>query len=71
MAARQALVSHVQSLVGNKVKLERLLNASFNYLGIQDLREVPLSVMSTLEQVGARGEVRVTEAGVRGKVSRT
>ena len=34
-----------------KAKLERLLNVSFHYLGLQDLREVPLAVMNTLEQV--------------------
>jgi hypothetical protein len=50
-AAKSALINHVQTLQGNKVKLERLLNASFHYLGIQELREVPLAVMNALEQV--------------------
>ena len=35
-----------------KAKLERLLHVSFHYLGIQELRDVPLAVMNTLDQVG-------------------
>jgi hypothetical protein len=31
--------------------MERLLNSSFRYLGIQDLRDVPLAVMEKLEKV--------------------
>ncbi len=36
-----------------KAKLERLLNASFHFLGIAELRDVPIAVMNTLEQVCA------------------
>jgi hypothetical protein len=35
--------------------MERLLNSSFRYLGIQDLRDVPLAVMEKLEKVGGAG----------------
>lgn len=54
VAARLALLSKVQQMTEtDKVKLERLLNASFKYLGIQELREVPVAVMEKLEKVGA------------------
>lgn len=36
----------------DQVRLERLLNNSFKYLGIPELKEVPLAVMEKLEQVG-------------------
>ena len=55
-----------------KAKLERLLNVSFHYLGLQDLREVPLAVMSTLDQVSplaswlAIGEVYSEQECARG-----
>jgi len=52
-AARQALMARVQSLDAreHRVKLERLLNASFKYLGMYELREVPFAVMEKLENV--------------------
>ena len=34
-----------------QAKLKRLLQTSFMYLGLQELREVPMAIMSTLEQV--------------------
>lgn len=52
-AAKQKLLSQVQNMTveKRKVKLERLLNASFKYLGIQELRDVPVAVMEKLEKV--------------------
>ena len=38
--------------VAHRVRLERLLNASFVYLGLAELKDVPLAVMERLEQVG-------------------
>ena len=51
--AKQALLSKVSSKdpEPDPAHLEALLNASFNYLGIPELREVPLSIMNTLEKV--------------------
>ncbi len=40
-----------QALVEDRLRLERLLAASFMYIGIPELREVPLAVMEKLEQV--------------------
>uniref|UniRef100_A0A7S0RMM1 Uncharacterized protein n=1 Tax=Chlamydomonas leiostraca TaxID=1034604 RepID=A0A7S0RMM1_9CHLO len=52
VAAKQALLTKVQQMKDtDKVKLERLLNASFKYLGIQELRDVPVAVMEKLEKV--------------------
>ena len=52
-AAKRTLLSKVQHMnaQGDRVKLERLLNASFKYLGISELREVPMAVMEKLEEV--------------------
>ena len=42
-----------------QAKLKRLLQASFMYLGLQELREVPMAIMSTLEQVLFEGRITV------------
>lgn len=52
LAARHMLLAKVQHQMEDRVKLERLLNVSFKYLGIQELREVPLAVMEKLDKVG-------------------
>jgi hypothetical protein len=48
---------HAQSLDAreHRVKLERLLNSSFKYLGMYELREVPFAVMEKLESVSESG----------------
>eukprot|EP00195_Chlamydomonas_chlamydogama_P014869 CAMPEP_0202909070 /NCGR_PEP_ID=MMETSP1392-20130828/48159_1 /ASSEMBLY_ACC=CAM_ASM_000868 /TAXON_ID=225041 /ORGANISM="Chlamydomonas chlamydogama, Strain SAG 11-48b" /LENGTH=701 /DNA_ID=CAMNT_0049598681 /DNA_START=412 /DNA_END=2517 /DNA_ORIENTATION=- len=48
-AAKQCLLARITDL--DKIKLERLLNVSFAFLGIQELREVPMAVMDKLEKV--------------------
>ncbi|PNH00841.1 Negative elongation factor B [Tetrabaena socialis] len=53
--AKERLLSRVAALDcrADKARLERLLAASFPYLGMSDMREVPLAVMERLERVPA------------------
>ncbi|KAJ9523865.1 hypothetical protein QJQ45_020067 [Haematococcus lacustris] len=52
-SAKRQLLASVQQCdaQGERLKLERLLAASFTYLGFQELREVPLAVMEKLDAV--------------------
>ncbi|KAG2491041.1 hypothetical protein HYH03_010488 [Edaphochlamys debaryana] len=56
--AKERLLSRVAALSGrdpgDKARLERLLAGSFTYLGMADMREVPLAVMERLERVPAQ-----------------
>ncbi|GLC43520.1 hypothetical protein PLESTM_001482300 [Pleodorina starrii] len=54
--AKERLLGRVAALDsrGDKARLERLLAASFTYLGMADMREVPLAVMERLERVPAQ-----------------
>jgi hypothetical protein len=52
---------------GDRVRMERLLNSSFLYLGVADLKDVPLAVMEKLDKVrhwgwGGRKCARMNQA---------
>ncbi|GIL63751.1 hypothetical protein Vafri_17765 [Volvox africanus] len=54
--AKERLLARVAALDSraDKARLERLLAASFMYVGMVDMREVPLTVMERLERVPAQ-----------------
>jgi negative elongation factor B len=64
VAAKQALLFRIGGLhkVDQVVTLERMLNASFAFLGMQELRDVPLAVMEKLDQVRGSDSDRLGHA---------